>query len=82
MALSDYAGRTPATDDRELRISRVSRHHHWDTGGAVSRRCVGCDAEISLADGHVLVTLGTNADPHRQRVHLCDEGCLGEWVEE
>jgi hypothetical protein len=81
MALSDYAGLTPA-GEAESQISRVSRHHQWTTEEATTGRCAGCDAEISLSEGHVLVTLGTNGDPYRRRVHLCDESCLGEWVEE
>lgn len=79
MALSKYTGRTPADDERV--IGRVSRHHQWTVADDDHETCAQCDTELSLDERHLLVTLRARPGGGATRRYLCDESCLGEWVE-
>lgn len=82
MALSEYTGRSPEGDDETV-IGRVSRHARWDIDEPTRDTCTNCEAELSLGDRHLLVTLrarlGSRVDERR---YLCNESCLREWVDE
>lgn len=80
MALSDYTGRTPH-DESGMVVGRVSQHHRWSMDAERTARCSCCESELDLHERHVLVTLTERADylPAGKR-HLCDEGCLEEWL--
>ena len=82
MPLSTYAGR-PAPDAPDgTRIDRVTAHQVWDVHGEATAACANCDERLNLRNRHLLVRLVTPSDADvDDRRHLCDEGCVREWVE-
>ncbi|MFC6724277.1 hypothetical protein ACFQE1_07800 [Halobium palmae] len=79
MGLAEFTGLTPSGYE-ERTIERVSRHHRWDVDREAWSDCTNCGSELRLRDRHLLVTLGPGTDLETDRVHLCDERCLTEWV--
>ncbi|MFB6126439.1 MAG: hypothetical protein ABEJ79_03960 [Halolamina sp.] len=77
MTLSEYTGRA-LPDDEEGTVRRVTAHHRWTPAAEAYESCRNCGLDVRLRERHVLVV--SEVGDAVERSHLCNEGCIAEWL--